>query len=96
MDAVTVDSFDETASIPHIELAIHVAREAHKKILVGAGGEMVRRIGTAARGRVERLLGRQVHLKLWVRTTPDWMNDPVKLQELGYGAAPGRRGASSA
>jgi GTP-binding protein Era len=92
--AVTVDRFEEGQPVAHIELTVHVAREAHKKILVGAGGEMVRRIGTAARARVERLLGQRVHLQLWVRTTPDWMNDPAKLKELGYGdasTAPGPR-----
>jgi GTP-binding protein Era len=83
--AVSVERFDESSDVPQIELAIHVAREAHKKILVGARGQMIKRIGTAARERVEQMMGRHVHLKLWVRTTPDWMNDPVKLRELGYG-----------
>jgi GTPase len=84
--AVSVERFDESGDVPLIEVAIHVAREAHKKILVGARGQMIKRIGTAARERVEQMIGRQVHLKLWVRATPDWMNDPVKLRELGYGA----------
>jgi GTP-binding protein Era len=83
--AVSVERFDESEEVPHIELAIHVAREAHKKILVGARGQMIKRIGTAARERVEKMMGKHVHLKLWVRTTPDWMNDPAKLRELGYG-----------
>jgi len=83
--AVVVERFDEGGKVPHIELAIHVAREAHKKILIGAGGTMLKRIGTAARARVEKMLGRHVHLKLWVRVTPDWMNDPARLKELGYG-----------
>jgi GTP-binding protein Era len=83
--AVVVERFDDAGKVPHIELAIHVAREAHKKILIGAGGTMLKRIGTAARARVEQMLGRHVHLKLWVRVTPDWMNDPARLKELGYG-----------
>ena len=82
--AVVVERFDESLPVPHIELAIHVAREAHKKILIGAGGSMLKRVGTAARVRVEHLLGKQVHLKLWVRATPDWMNDAGKLRDLGY------------
>ena len=56
---------------------------------------MLKSIGTAARARVEKMLGRKVHLKLWVRTTPDWMNDPAKLRELGYGAAVRHDQASS-
>jgi GTP-binding protein Era len=83
--AVVVERFDESSDVPHIEIAIHVAREGHKGILVGAKGNMMKRIGTAARMRVEKMLGRKVHLKLWVRTTPDWMNDPAKLRDLGYG-----------
>ncbi|HEX3345121.1 MAG TPA: GTPase Era [Polyangiaceae bacterium] len=83
--AVVVERFDESSDVPHIELAIHVAREGHKGILVGAKGNMMKRIGTAARMRVEKMLGRKVHLKLWVRTSPDWMNDPAKLRDLGYG-----------
>jgi len=83
--AVAVERFDESTEVPHIEIAIHVAREAYKKILIGAGGTMMKRIGSAARVRIERMLGRKVHLKLWVRATTDWMNDPAKLRDLGYG-----------
>jgi GTPase len=82
--AVVVERFDESGKLPHIEVAVHVAREAHKKILVGAHGQMMKRIGTAARARVEQMLGRRVHLQLWVRTTPDWMDDPARLRDLGY------------
>jgi len=83
--AVAVERFDESTDVPHIEIAIHVARPAYKKILIGAGGSMMKRIGTAARVRIERMLGRKVHLKLWVRATADWMNDPAMLRDLGYG-----------
>ncbi len=87
--AVVVERFDESGPVPHIEVAVHVAREAHKKILVGAQGRMMKSIGTAARARVEQMLGKKVHLRLWVRATPDWMDDPAKLRELGYGAGEG-------
>jgi GTP-binding protein Era len=85
--AVVVERFEEGGAggkMPHIEVAVHVAREAHKKILVGAKGQMLKSIGMAARARVEQMLGRRVHLQLWVRTTPDWMDDPARLRELGY------------
>ncbi len=82
--AVVVERFDESGSMPQIEVAIHVAREAHKKILVGAQGRMLKSVGTAARARVEQMLSRQVHLQLWVRATPGWMDDPARLRELGY------------
>ena len=41
-------------------------------------------IGTAARQRVEQMLSRKVHLQIWVRATPGWMDDPARLKELGY------------
>jgi GTPase len=82
--AVVVERFDENGKMPHIEVAVHVAREGHKKILIGAKGSMLKSIGTAARARVEKMLERQVHLQIWVRTTPDWMDDPARLRDLGY------------
>jgi GTP-binding protein Era len=86
--AVVVEGFDESVAPQRIDVTIHVAREAHTKILVGAGGRMLKSIGTAARARIERMLGTRVHLALRVRAAPDWMNDETRLRELGY-AAPG-------
>ncbi|MCL2449948.1 MAG: GTPase Era, partial [Polyangiaceae bacterium] len=68
--AVIVEAFDETGPAARIEATIHVARESHKKIVIGAGGQMLKAIGSAARGRVERMLDRKVHLRLHVRATP--------------------------
>jgi GTP-binding protein Era len=82
--AVVVDAFDEQGTVARIDATIHVAREAHKKILVGAQGRMVKAIGTAARANIERLLGRRVHLDLRVRATPGWMDDEARLRELGF------------
>jgi GTP-binding protein Era len=93
--AVVVEAFDEAARVPRITLTVHVAREAHKKILVGAGGRMLKAIGSAARKRVEELLGRQVHLEIWVRATPGWMDDEARLRDLGYDAI-GASGTSRA
>ena len=86
--AVVIERFEEGKTVTHIEIAVHVAREGHKGILVGAKGNMMKAIGTAARARVEQMLGRKVHLALRVRATPGWMDDPAKLAELGYGADP--------
>jgi GTP-binding protein Era len=83
--AVTVDSFDEAAAIPVIEIAIHVDKEAHKGILIGKRGTMLKTIGQEARKKIERLVGRQVHMKLWVRVTPRWYESDAALRELGYG-----------
>ncbi|XYH94472.1 GTPase Era [Sorangium sp. So ce1128] len=68
----------------HIDATIHVERPGQKKILIGAGAEQLKRIGTEARLRIEELVGRQVNLKLWVRVTPEWRESPQRLEELGY------------
>lgn len=82
--AVLVESFDENVIPQRIEVTIHVARAAHTKIVVGAGGQMLKSIGTAARARIERMIGARVHLALQVRVAPAWMNDEARLSELGY------------
>ncbi len=87
--AVVVERFDEGVKPTRIEAVIHVAREAHTKILVGAAGRMVKSIGTAARARIERMLGTKVHLELSVRATPDWMNNEARLRDMGYGRRAG-------
>jgi GTP-binding protein Era len=83
--AVVVDAFEEGGRTPRIEATIHVAREAHKKIVIGAEGRMLKSIGAAARARVEKMLDRKVRLRLHVRATPGWMDDDARLRELGYG-----------
>jgi GTPase len=88
--AVVVEQFEE-GELPHIEVTVHVARESHKKIVIGAQGRMLKAIGTAARVRVEQMLSRRVHLKLRVCATPGWMNDDVRLRELGYGGPETKR-----
>jgi GTP-binding protein Era len=87
--AVGIDQFLEPAGrgAVQIDATIHVERPGQKKILVGAGGAMLKRIGTAARLRIEELVGRKVNLKLWVRVTPDWRESAKQLEELGYGAS---------
>lgn len=93
--AVVVERFEEPPrsakkkQVTRIALAVHVDREAHKKILVGARGEMLKRIGSDARARVEAMIGTQVHLELWVRVTPDWSSRDDALRDMGYGAGTG-------
>ncbi len=86
--AVEIASFKE--DLPHpsglvaIEANIHVERSSQKGILIGRGGRMLKRIGTAARKDLEALIGARVFLKLWVKVSKGWRNDPKKLGDLGY------------
>jgi len=81
--AVTIDRFDEDPKRgDRIALTIHVPKDSHKKIVVGRGGAMLKAVGIAARRKIEHLVGHHVHLTLWVRVTPDWVDDPQALGEL--------------
>ncbi len=83
--AVIVDSFDEAAKLARIDVSIHVDKESHKPIIIGAGGSSLKAIGSEARMRVEKMLGRRVHLQLWVRVTPGWYESDSALRDMGYG-----------
>ncbi len=83
--AVIVDSFDEAPKVPRILLSVHVDRESHKRIVIGKQGTLLKRIGIEARKRVEELVGKKVHLEIWVRVTPGWYESAAGLREMGYG-----------
>ena len=89
--AVLVDNVEERERVTAIQATILVERQGQKAILIGRGGSMLKRIGTAARQQLERMLGRKVHLELWVKVAEQWREDERMLRELGYldgGSAP--------
>lgn len=66
-----------------IDQVIHVARENHRPIVLGAGGRTIKAIGTAAREDIAAMLGRPVHLFLHVKVKPNWADDPERYSDLG-------------
>jgi len=89
--AVQVQRFEEREEGPiYIEAHIFVERESQKGIVIGGGGRMLKQIGQAARREIERLLGQQVYLDLWVKTRYKWRRNERELRRLGY-ALPRRR-----
>jgi GTP-binding protein Era len=82
--AVAVDEFIEAPSLVRIAATLHVEKPGQRKILVGAGGATIKKIGIQARKRIEELVGRKVHLELFVRVTPRWRDTPRMLAELGH------------
>ena len=68
----------------HIAATIVVEREAHKGIVIGAGGERLKRIGIEARHELQRLLEARVHLALWVQVRSGWADDEEHLRSYGY------------
>ena len=67
-----------------IHATIYCEREAHKGIIIGKQGSMLRLIGSEARADIEKLLGMHVNLKLWVKVREDWRNRIEDLRNLGY------------
>jgi GTP-binding protein Era len=86
--AVVVEEFTEIKGkgVVAIHATIFVERESQKAILIGKGGEALKRIGEAARHEIENLVGSKVYLRLWVKVKKDWRKDQVALRELGYGS----------
>ena len=77
--------FDEKrADLVRIRADLLVERASQKKIVIGAGGAMLKRIGIRARREIEQLLGTRVHLELWVKLEPGWAKRPNRLKSLGY------------
>lgn len=75
--AVRVDEFIEQSDTnAHITATILVERESHKGIVIGKSGEMIKKIGSAARQEIEKMSGRKVFLELRVKVNKNWRNDP--------------------
>jgi len=83
--AVVVESWDERRSgAVHVGATIYVERESQKAILIGSSGSMLKKIGAAARQEIERMIGAQVFLELWVKVRKNWRAKEHDLRELGY------------
>ena len=71
-------------SLTEIHATIYCERDAHKRIIIGKQGAMLKTIGTEARQDIERLLDTHVNLNLWVKIRNDWRNNLQDLRNLGY------------
>ena len=84
--AVTIEEFKEhpEKNLVVIKATVHVERDSQKKILIGKGGQKLKKIGEAARKEAEVLLGTRIFLELWVNVEKNWTQDPRALNRLGY------------
>jgi GTPase len=84
--AVVVEAFGEEPERELVKIAalVVVERESHKGMVIGAGGQRLKEIGTAARLELEEILGRRVFLETRVKVEKGWTADPRKLKEMGY------------
>ena len=81
---VIVDSFEESAKLTRIAATIYCEREGQKGILVGRGGQMLKKIGTAARWQIERMLGTKIFLELYVKVEPGWRDSRAFVEQLDW------------
>ncbi len=81
---VVIDKFEEQGNLRRIAATIIVMREAHKGMIIGEGGERLKRIGSEARQELERLLGAKVFLEVWVKVRAGWAQNEEHLRSYGY------------
>jgi GTP-binding protein Era len=81
---VVIDKFEEEGSLRRIAASIVVERDAHKGMIIGAGGERLKRIGSEARQELETLLDAKVFLELFVKVRSGWAADEDHLRSYGY------------
>jgi GTP-binding protein Era len=85
--AVEIDSFrDDVEGRAEISAVLYVERDSQKGIIIGKGGEMIKRIGTEARLELREIMDTPVHLELHVKVLKDWRSDPKLMGRLGYSA----------
>lgn len=81
---VLVEKFDEKEHSIHIMAVIYVERDSQKGILIGKGGEKIKRVGIEARKDIEKFFDKRVYLELFVKVEKDWRNRENKLRAFGY------------
>lgn len=82
--AITIERFKEGKDNVEIYASIVVERLSQKKIIIGKGGSMIKKIGTEARKDIVSFLGCKVHLDLFVKVEENWRNKKFHLKEFGY------------
>ena len=81
---VMVELFEEKADSIHIMAVIYVERDSQKAIIIGHGGQKLKRVGIEARKDIEAFFQKHVYLELYVKVEKDWRNKENKLRSFGY------------
>jgi GTPase len=81
---VVIDKFEEEGNLRRIAASIVVERDAHKGMIIGAGGERLKRIGSESRQELETLMDAKVFLELWVKVRSGWADNEEHLRSYGY------------
>jgi GTP-binding protein Era len=81
---VVIEKFEEEGALRRIAAAVIVERDAHKGMVIGEGGERLKRIGSEARQELEHLMQGKVFLEIWVKVRSGWADDEAHLRSYGY------------
>lgn len=81
---IEIERVEELENLTKVSAVIYCERDSHKRIIIGARGSMLKKIGMEARMDMQLLFGTKVFLELWVKVKKDWRNSGHMLRELGY------------
>jgi GTPase len=81
---VLIEEFEEGKTLTRIAAAIFCEREGQKRILIGKQGQMLKKIGSAARIEIEKMIGTKVFLQLFVKVRPNWRESKGFVEELDW------------
>lgn len=82
--AVAIDQMKQRGKVMHIDATIICERDSHKGIVIGKGGSMLKKIGSAARREIEKMMEIQVNLQLWVKVRKEWRDSDILMKNYGY------------
>jgi GTP-binding protein Era len=83
--ACAIDEYREGSTPLYIRAVLYVERESQKAIVIGAGGQQIKKLGRTARLKIEKFVGEPVYLDLWVKVLPNWRKKRGAVNRLGYG-----------
>ncbi|MCB9255816.1 MAG: GTPase Era [Chitinophagales bacterium] len=81
---VEIDEFIEDEFLDKIRATIYTERDTQKSIIIGKGGDAIKKLGTSSRIEIESFLGKKVYLELFVKVKENWRNDDMMLRHFGY------------
>ncbi len=82
--AAVTERMQEEDEVLRLDVTIYCERSAHKGIIIGRSGSMLKKVGSSAREELERFFGCRVNLQLWVKVKEDWRQRPETLQSMGF------------
>jgi GTP-binding protein Era len=82
--AVVIESMKSKKGITEIQATIICEKDSHKGMIIGKGGQVLKKIGSMARPEIEKMLEKQVNLQLWVKVKKDWRDSDFLLRNFGY------------